>query len=321
MSGKHGIDNTIDKAAAQWDLKIRNILRGIKIPGSPERCELRFVIECINDRLYVLENIFAEDVDHKINIITCLNSLFRKGLLRINPYICTKRNEYIICCDNRFWQVTPFISGVNLDRPEYIFDKWRGKVMAEFLTELRNKSRDFTFSIGLGPFSIKNYIYKLIFQIKTNEPEVFSKIQPVLCFLENRFMKVHDMLPVSFCHGDFHPLNIIWSKNSINAVIDWEFLGMKPEIYDAANLIGCIGIEDPQGLFGDLAKVFIGDLKKSGLISEISWEVFLELVIAVRFAWLSEWLRHKDRAMIDLETFYMNLLANNSDMLKTSWEI
>ncbi len=313
------IDNTIVKAAALWDIKARNIRRDIKIPGSPERCELRFVIECSNDRLYVLENIFAADVDHKIKIITCLNFLFRKGLSGINPYICTKRNEYIVCCDNRFWQLVPFIRGVSLNRPEYVFDKWRGKVMAEFLIELRNKSEDFPSSIGLEPFSIKNYIYKLVFQIKTNEPEVFNKIQPVLRFLENRFMKAHDMIPVSFCHGDFHPLNVIWSKDSINAVIDWEFLGMKPEIYDAANLIGCIGIEDPQGLLGDFAKVFIGDLKKSGLISEISREVFLEFVIAVRFAWLSEWLRHKDREMIDLETVYMNLLAYNSDMLKNVW--
>lgn len=315
------INNTIAKAAAQWDLKIRNIRRDIKIPGSSERCELRFVIECSNDRLYVLENIFAEDVDHKIKIITCLNFLFFKGLSGINPYICTKKNEYIVGCDNGFWQLVPFISGANLDRPEYVFDKWRGKVMAEFLTELRNKSGDLPSSIGLETFSIKNYIYKLIFQIKTNEPEVFNKIQPVFCFLENRFMKVHDMLPVSFCHGDFHPLNIIWSKDSINAIIDWEFLGIKPAIYDAANLIGCIGIEDPQGLLGDLAKAFIGDLKKAELISEISREVFLEFVIAVRFAWLSEWLRHKDREMIDLETVYMNLLADNSDMLKNAWRI
>ncbi len=72
-------------------------------------------------------------------------------------------------------------------------------------------------------------------------------------------------------------------------------------------------------IIGDFAKVFIGDLKKSGLISEISREVFLEFVIAVRFAWLSEWLRHKDREMIDLETVYMNLLAYNSDMLKNVW--
>ena len=94
---------------------------------------------------------------------------------------------------------------------------------------------------------------------------MLSKIGPVISFLENRFMKVHDMLPVSFCHGDFHPLNIIWSKDSIKAVIDWEFLGMKPEIYDAANLIGCIGIEDPQGLTWRSCKSFYRGFEKVGI--------------------------------------------------------
>jgi homoserine kinase type II len=42
----------------------------------------------------------------------------------------------------------------------------------------------------------------------------------------------------------------------------------------------------------------------------------IEFVIAIRFAWLSEWLRHEDREMIALETDYMNLLADNADVLK-----
>ncbi|MBU0545024.1 MAG: phosphotransferase [Proteobacteria bacterium] len=315
------IDNTIAKAAVQWDLQVKNIRRDIIIPGSPERCELRFVIECNNNRLYLLENVFAADVDHKSKIIACLDFLFRKGLTEITPYLCSKRNEYMVSCDDRLWQLVPFVSGENLVRPEYVFDKWRGKVMAKFLIELRNKSVDFPSFISRAPFSITDYICKLISQIKTNEPAVLNTIGSVIRFLEKRFMKVHGKLPVAFCHGDFHPLNIIWSKDSIRAVIDWEFLGIKPEIYDAANLIGCIGIEDPQGLLGDLAKDFIGNLKKAELISEISWEAFIEFVIAVRFAWLSEWLRHKDREMIELETVYMNLLADNSNMLKNVWGI
>ncbi len=315
------IDNTIVKAAAQWDFKLTNIRRDIPIAGSPERCELRSVIECDNNRFYLLESIFDTDINHKLRIISCLNFLSSKGLPSLNPYLCARNNEYIVDCDDRFWQISPFVQGAVLDRPEYIFDKWRGKVMAEFLIELRKKSTELPCLSSLTSFSIKDYISKLISQIKTNDQEVLGKIGPVISFLENRFMKVHDMLPVSFCHGDFHPLNIIWSKDSIKAVIDWEFLGMKPEIYDAANLIGCIGIEDPQGLLGNLAKVFIGDLKKSGLISKISLDVFVEFVIAVRFAWLSEWLRHKDIEMIELETVYMNLLADNYDMLKNAWGI
>jgi homoserine kinase type II len=46
-----------------------------------------------------------------------------------------------------------------------------------------------------------------------------------------------------------------------------------------------------------------------------------EFVVAVRFAWLSEWLRHKDSEMIELETIYMNLFVDNSGMLKSTWKI
>jgi homoserine kinase type II len=177
-------------------------------------------------------------------------------------------------------------------------------------------SRDILYLKTLSVFSITDYIQKLITQIQSHAPQVLNGIGPVRRFIEKRFMKAHDRLPVSFCHGDFHPLNVIWSPDGIHAVIDWEFLGIKPEIYDAANLIGCIGIEDPKALLGDLVRRFILGLKRSQWISSASWDVLIEFVIAIRFAWLSEWLRHEDREMIALETDYMNLLADNADVLK-----
>lgn len=315
------IDKTITSAAAQWNLKVTSIRRNIPIAGSPERCELRFVIECDDEATYLLESVFDTDVRHKLKIISCLNYLSGKGLPAVNPYICNSKNEYIIDCDDRFWQLSFYVEGAALSRPEYVFDKWRGRALAGFLINLGNKSKKVPFFSGTAPFSIKDYIYILISQIRKNDPEVLGKIGPVINFLEKRFMAVHDKLPVSFCHGDFHPLNIIWSQDSIRAVIDWEFLGIKPEIYDAANLIGCIGIEDPEGLTGELAYDFIAALKDAGLFSGMSRELFIEFVVAVRFAWLSEWLRHKDHEMIELEIVYMNLLAENSAMLKNAWEI
>jgi homoserine kinase type II len=134
-------------------------------------------------------------------------------------------------------------------------------------------------------------------------------------------MKVHDTLPVAFCHGDYHPLNIIWQDNEIEAVIDWEFCGLKPDIYDCANLIGCIGMEHPSGLVDGLALSFIHDMQRSSIISAQSWEMFAEFVLALRFAWLAEWLRKKDREMIDLEETYMNLLMDNMEILKSAWHI
>ncbi len=146
-----------------------------------------------------------------------------------------------------------------------------------------------------------------------------SRINPVLAFLEECFMSVCDSLPVGFCHGDYHPLNIIWGKENILSVIDWEFLGIKPEIYDLVNMVGCLGIEHPSSLVGDLVRRLIARLKAADLYSDVSWRHFLEFVVAMRFAWLSEWLRKDDREMIGLELDYMGLLIQNRDLLARKW--
>ena len=57
------------------------------------------------------------------------------------------------------------------------------------------------------------------------------------------------------------------------------------------------------------------------MISGHSWELLLEFIVALRFAWLAEWLRHNDREMITLETVYMKLLIDNAYDLKHTWEI
>ncbi len=313
--------NSITRAASQWNLEVRAIRKDIEICGSPERCEFRFVIECIADDLYVIESLIEDEINHKLKIISNLNNLHKRGLSGINPYFESKAGSYIENIDSRFWQISRFIDGVPLKRPEYVFDPWRGNVLADFLIDLREKSSGMPGFEGKTPFSIINYITSLNDQIKTFEPELHTEIQPVVDYLNTDFARAHDRIPAAFCHGDFHALNVIWSDNGINAVIDWEFSGIKPEIYDIANMIGCIGIENPEALAGPLVIDFIRRLKNSAMISGISWTVLVKFVVAIRFAWMSEWLRHGDTEMIELEMVYLKLLLDNADDLKHIWEI
>ena len=315
------LDETIISAASLWNLDIKTIVKDKEIAGSPERCEFRFVVQDRDDRLYVIESLLHEEVSHKRNIINTLNFLLEQGMKEIQPYLSNTKGEFILHHEDRFWQVIPYVDGITLDRPSYVFDKWRGKVLADFLVQLKAKSnRVPNFSTTRG-FSIKKYIYTLLGQIKEYESALFMEIQPVVEFLEKYFMGIHDKFQKAFCHGDYHSLNIIWSPDGINAVIDWEFLGYKPEIYDAANMIGCIGVEAPESLIHDFVGDFIFYLKKAEIMSPMSWEYILEFVIALRFAWLSEWLRHNDREMIKLETTYMKLLTNNSGDLQDAWRV
>ena len=126
---------------------------------------------------------------------------------------------------------------------------------------------------------------------------------------------LYSRLPTGFCHGDYHAVNIIWGAATIHAVIDWEFLGVKPELYDAANMLACLGIEDPAALEGDYVRDFIGTLKGSGLFAAESFRVLPDLMIGLRFAWLSEWLRKNDEDMIQMELDYFEILKERREDL------
>lgn len=206
-----------------------------------------------------------------------------------------------------------------LDRERYMYDKWRGEVLAAFLIELHRKAHSVPFADSCGLFSLKNYVHKLIHEINLYNKDIQGEVKSVAGFLEKNFMAAYDKMPVTFCHGDYHPLNIIWSADDIKGVIDWEFCGFKSELYDSANLIGCIGVEDPRSLLGELVQSFIADMKKAGIISKTSWKYLLEFIVALRFAWLAEWLRRQDTEMIRLELDYMRLLIDNKNILQNAW--
>jgi homoserine kinase type II len=310
---------TLQVVADCWHVRLKKLHHDISIQGSPERSVFRVVLEDENGKLFVLEQVPPKSLDLKRKIAGTLDFLSEKNLARIQQYLATDKGKYVIKCKNGFWQMIPFVPGVLLDRGKYMYEKWRGPVLADFLIELRRKSSGLSFFDPSKALSLKDYAYKLIRDINLYNKNIVSDIKDVACFLEKDFMPLYEKLPVAFCHGDYHPLNIIWSADDIKCVIDWEFSGYKSEIYDTANLIGCVGVEDPQSLTGDLIKRFIADMKETGIISKTSWKYLVEFIIALRFAWLSEWLRRRDTEMISMELDYMRLLIENKSSLQKAW--
>jgi homoserine kinase type II len=307
------------RAAGAWGLDAVNVRGDLAICGSPQRSEFRCVVECADGKLVVLEIIRGQDRKQKQAIIDRLDFLAHQGLSGVHPYIRTSDARRIIQIEGRFWQASPYVPGMPLDRPGYAFDGWRGEAMADFLVNLRKASRNLPDGLSTPPFSILGYIDTLIGQIKLREPGLVEKLAPITAFLQKRLAHVHGLLPVVFCHGDYHPLNMIWSETDIQGVIDWEFSGIKPENYDTAILIGCMGMETPGALTGPLVMEFIRNLKAAQVLSGTSWQVLVEMIIAIRFGWLSEWLRNRDTEMIELETVYMHLLMDHSHDLIKQW--
>ena len=312
---------TIRAVLSQWNLPLKTIRSDCDLQGSPERSLFRAACEDVAGRLFVVEQIAPDRRERRQLISTILNDLHTGGFREIVSYLTTPAGRSLALCNGAWWQVSPFIAGTPLDRPQYLHDAAKGKALAHFLVDLSRHAKQLPRLQEMPFFSLRDYILKLEQDISRHASDVAPRFALIFDFLRRSFMEAYDTLPAAFCHGDFHPLNVIWQRDAVAAVIDWEFCGLKPEIYDAANLIGCIGMEHPSGLTGDLAAAFIQRMRESSAISARSWRLFPEFALALRCAWLAEWLRGRDAEMIDLEETYMHLLIDNLDGLRETWGI
>ena len=215
----------------------------------------------------------------------------------------------------------PFLDGVPPERPGYTLETWRGEAMGAFLASLRQAAHFLPPHIPGPFFSLEAFIRDLLERIRRRDPDLLPALRPTLRMLEARLFTLLAGLPSAFCHGDFHPLNVIWSRDAVRSVIDWEFCGLKTEAFDTALLAGCIGMENPRALTGPFVPALLGEIRREGLLSPASLSVLLEMILAVRFLWLSEWLRGRDMEMVRLELDYLDLLLANEPLLREAWEL
>lgn len=309
----------IESIVSSWNISLKQTCPEIPISGSPQRTSYRLVIEDVQGYKYVLERISINKYNHKYRIAQNLHFLSTQNISGITPYLPNEQGKYITKYENSFWQLIPFIAGEKLNRPSYVFDTWRGRETAHFLIELWTKSKGVFNQLNLPFFSLKDYVNDMTNTMVCYNTKEYHQIRSVLKYLKKDFFNHYDQIPVCFCHGDFHPLNIIWKNDSLISVIDWEFMGEKIEMYDMANLLGCLGIEEPTSLVNNFALEFIKTIKKSNSISKIGFHYLFECMVALRFPWLAEWLKAQDEEMIQLEIDFLNLICDNRDIIKKQW--
>jgi len=92
----------------------------------------------------------------------------------------------------------PFVPSVTLDREKYMYEKWRGPVLADFLIELHRKSHGLPFLDPSKAFSLKDYVYKLIHEINLFNKDIKDEIKDIDAFLKKNFMPAYEKLPVVF---------------------------------------------------------------------------------------------------------------------------
>jgi len=290
----------------------------LPIIGSPERCLDRLAAEDGEGRLWIVEKHDPRDAPRKQEIAQA--AAFLAGRLpEVKPWLPFAPGRFLTEHGDGAWQVSPFVPGVALDRPAYAFEGWRGDVLADLLVRFRAAASGMPGREAGPPFSLAGFVRGLFGKLRDNRHPLFERLYPVLMHLERRLFPKVGPIPANFSHGDFHPLNIVWSATGVNALIDLEFCGFRPETYDAAMLVGCLGMEDPRSLNGDLVRTLIAKLKAGAGYSAAGWGSFPDMVLALRFAWLSDWLRRDDREMVELEAVFIALLLENREALEKAW--
>jgi homoserine kinase type II len=305
----------------QWGIEFKQVCQEFDIQGSPERSLSRAVIETVPGQLFLMEKFDREKFAVRERVCRTIDHLNCQGLVQALGGQRTITGEFLPFFKEACFQISPFLDSTGVARPDWLLSAEMGKNMGSFLIQMQGASKDLPAQIAFPGFSIKTYIIKLFADMSYHEPAMYDRYTPFLEFLEQDFMGAHDQLVQTFCHGDFHPLNVLWDENRIRAVIDWEFTGVKPDCYDAANLLGCAGIENPEGLGMPMVTTFLHQIKSAGIISPMGWRYFPEYILALRFAWLSEWLRKKDGEMLELEAVYMGVLIRHMEELRSIWEI
>ena len=307
--------------AAHWGIRVKAVRDEFQIQGSPERSLSRAVFADDGDRLFLLEKFAGEKFPVRDRVAKTLAHLNQNGMDRALAAEPSVSGEFLPFYGKDCFQVTRFLDSTELERPGWLSSGNIGEEMAGFLISMRKASLGIERKISYPGFSIKEYIYKLYRDMETHNKAAHKMYLPVLGFLEQGFMDAHDTLKPQFCHGDFHPLNVIWDGHRIRAVIDWEFTGIKPDCYDMANLTGCAGIEHPEGLAMPMITECLERVRDAGVISWMGWKWFPEYTLALRFAWLSEWLRKKDHEMLETELAFMNILIRHMDELREIWNL
>lgn len=300
-----------------WDIDSDQIRSDIFIPGSSERCVQRYVVEDGAGEFWVLERLFPRQHEQRERIGRAL-AVLREADMPVLYYQPGPGGDHVVQVNGYHWQLAPYVPGDTLPQPDFVDHPERGEALADFLIGLRTQGAQIREFDQEPDFDLPGYAGELMEAIKPRNPELWQALVPIREALAP-FFEAWNELPRCLCHGDFHPLNVIWKGRGVAAVIDWEFAGQRPVLYDVANCLGCVGIEDPQALGNGLAPAMLKKMHEAGALDRVSFDLLPHLLLGLRFAWMSEWLRRKDVEMQELELEYMNLLVRNLEGLGRMW--
>lgn len=285
--------------------------------GSPERAVARHVVQDAHGQAYVLEGVRPEKAHARNLQAQTLQALADAGCHALAPWLPLPNGDFLLPhADGLLWQLRPFVPGSPLPRRSYGDDAWRGQALARFLADCSRAAS--SLNLPWTRFLTRAYITRIMPLFAQRLPPLADDLKPIVAELRD-FLDAEPTLPTAFAHGDFHPLNVLWTDHGISAVIDWEFLGLKTAAYDAANLLGCLGNDSPAWLTGPCATAFVANWAADAHITPETLHFLPDLIAAVRFGWMREWCVRQQRDMIVQELDFIWLVLDNRQLLRDRW--
>lgn len=308
-------DRLLREVGLLFGLRVDQALQ-VPAPGSPNRSVYRAVVRCAGER-YILEQVAPEQAAQRRRVAHDLAALHDRGLKQVILYEQASGGGYLAAVNGTSWMASRYVASDPLPRPGWVDDSLRGEALGGFMLQLRAASERASLTPA-EPWRLELWLPELVRQLRRHNPEVLRRVREPLRLAQQALLG-ESRLPLAWAYGDLHPLNVLWRGSKALAVIDWEFCGPKAELYDLANLIGCVGIESPAALTGPFVQGLTRRLGQTNTLSPASWAALPGYVLALRFAWLSEWLRSRDREMVALECDYLDVLLQGQEVLSVSW--
>jgi len=137
-------------------------------------------------------------------------------------------------------------------------------------------------------------------------------------YLDENLYPFMSYMELRFSHGDLHPANMLWQNDELT-VIDWEVAGIRPELYDAAFLLGCVGMDNPNNLKSPWAKELLQSVRASKP-TKLSFSLLPEMMLASRIGWLYIWQqRSQDADVFEQEKKYITIIMDNIEDIRQLW--
>jgi len=298
---------------APWNLAFGRERPDLPIPGSPERCIARRVVQDADGGLWVLERLAPGQAARREALGRLLDGLVAAGFGRACAYRPCGAGGYVHRDEaGGMWQLAAFVPGEALDAPGYTERGLPGEELADVLLELRaaagRAAEAGSLPAAVGEFALAPYVERILADLRSHSPAIFPRASDAARRLKP-FLDMEPSLPRVLCHGDLHPLNALWRGGRIRAVIDWEFAGFKHALYDMANTLGCLGIENPATFQRGAGAAMLRRLQDGGLLPPHLAPLLRPALAASRFGWLAEWIRKNDAEMAEMELAYLELLT------------